>query len=116
MKEELHQWLSERAGVPGIQACGLRFSDHTTYTQIRESNFPSDALENAWRTVADTFHVFKHHRLPAVNLRWVFEHALLYCLTRPDGTCLMIFTTRKPQELDAAGLEAMFLEFQNFGS
>ena len=116
MKEQLQQWLSERADVPGIQACGLRFSDHTTCTQIREPSFSPDALENAWRTVADTFHVLKHHRLPAVNLRWVFEHALLYCLTRPDGICLMVFTTRKAQELDAASLEAMFEAFQNFGS
>jgi hypothetical protein len=116
MKEHLHQWLSQRAEVPGVHACGLRFPDHTTSTHIREPSFPPDALENAWRTVADTFQVLKHHHLPAVNLRWVFEHALLYCLTRPDGTCLMVFTTRKAQELDAAGLQAMFVEFQSFGS
>ena len=37
-------------------------------------------------------------------------------LTRPDGICLMVFTTRKAPELDAAGLQAMFTEFQDFGS
>ena len=69
-------------------------------------------MENAWRCVADTFEVLKHHRSPALHLRWVFEQALLYCVFRPDGVCLMVFTTRKPQELDATGLQTMFEEFQ----
>ncbi len=116
MKERLNQWLTERAGVAGVQACGLRHADHSTFTQVRAPDFAPEGVENAWRCVADTFQVLKHHRFPAVNLRWVFEHALLYCLTRPDGICLMVFTTRKAPELDAAGLQAMFTEFQDFGS
>lgn len=112
MKERLNQWLAERASVTGVQACGLRHADHSTFTQSRSTDFAPEALENGWRCVADTFQVLRHHRLPAVNLRWVFENSLLYCLTRPDGACLMVFTTRKAQDLDAAGLQAMFSEFQ----
>ncbi|MBI5387383.1 MAG: hypothetical protein HZA90_22200 [Verrucomicrobia bacterium] len=115
MNDPLHQWLAERAQTPGVQACGLRYPDHTTVTHSTAPNFPPDALENAWRCVADTFQVLKHHRLPAVHLRWVFEHALLYCLTRPDGVCLTVFTSRKAQEVDAAALQAMFTEFQDAG-
>lgn len=115
MRARLNQWLAARASVAGVQACGLRHADHSTFTQSHVPDFPPDGLENTWRCVADTFQVLKHHRFPAVNLRWVFEHALLYCLTRPDGTCLMVLITRKAQELDGAGLQAMFDEFQNFG-
>jgi hypothetical protein len=111
MKDRFHQWLSQRASVTGILACALRFPDHTTRTEIRQSDFSREGIENAWRCVADTFQVLKHHRSPGVHLRWVFEQALLFCLTRPDDICLMVFTTSKAQELDVLGLQAMFDEF-----
>lgn len=116
MKEQLNQWLTARAPVAGVQVCGLRHPDGTTFTERRELNFTPEAAENAWRCVADTFQVLKHHRLPALSLRWVFEASLLHCRMRPDGTCLMVFTTRKPQDLDLAALQALFDEFERFGS
>jgi hypothetical protein len=114
MKDRFNQWLSQHAQVAGVQACALRYPDQTSFTEVRASNFSRDALENAWRCVADTFQVLKHYRVPAADLRWTFEHSLLYCLNRPDGVYLLAFTTRKAAELDAPGLQRLFVEFQEF--
>jgi hypothetical protein len=113
MKEQFNEWLKQQAQVAGLQACGLRYPDQSTFTEVRDLGFTREGLENAWRGVADTFEVLKHQQSPALHLRWVFEQSVLDCLTRPDGIVLMVFTTRKPQELDVAGLQALFMEFQN---
>ena len=114
MNERLNQWLTQFAQVAGVQACAVRYPDQSTFTETREASFSREALENAWRCVADTFQVLKHYRAPALHLRWIFQHSLLYCLTRPDGICLLVFTTRKPQELDAPRLQSLFEEFYEF--
>jgi hypothetical protein len=113
MNDAFQQWFGQRASIAGVQVLGLRHLDQATSTRIEDPTFPIDGVENAWRCVADTFQVLQHRGCPAINLRWVFEHSLLYCLRRPDGACLMVFATPKAQELDAAGLQALFLEFQN---
>ncbi len=114
MKDQLNQWLSQRAQLAGLQACGLRHPDQTTFTEVREFEFTLEALENAWRCVADLYQVARHQDCPAAYLRWAFDQSNLYCLTRPDGTCLMAFTTPKASELDAAGLQALFEDFQKW--
>ena len=112
MKDQLNQWLSQRAQAAGIQACGLRYSDQTTVTEVRQLDFTREALENAWRCVDDLFQVARHHGCPAAYLRWSFDQSNLHCLARADGTCLMAFTTSKAHELDTAALQAMFEDFQ----
>ncbi len=116
MKAQLNQWLSSWVPVAGLQALGLHHPDQTTFTRVIDPTFPSEGLECAWRSVADTFQVLKHHQCPALRLRWSFEHSLLHGLARPDGTCLMVFTTRRHPELDAASLEALLLEFHAVGA
>jgi hypothetical protein len=111
MKEQWNQWLLDQARVSGLHACGLRHADQSVFTLSCSPAFPPEHLDNAWRCVADTFQVLKHHRIPAVHLRWVFEHALFYCLNRSDGMGLMVFTSRKAQELDSDGLQKIFAQF-----
>jgi hypothetical protein len=115
MSEQLNQWLSQRAQLKGLQACGLRHPDQTTFTEVRELEFTREALENAWRCVADLLQVARHQGCPAAYVRWSFDQSNLYCLARPDGTCLMAFTAAKANELDTTGLQAMFEEFQQLG-
>ncbi len=113
MSEQLNQWLSQRAQVAGLQAAGLRYPDQTTFTEVREVEFTREALENAWRCVADLYQVARHQGCPASYLRWSFDQSNLYCLTRADGTCLMAFASPKASELDVAGLESLFEDFQH---
>jgi hypothetical protein len=116
MSDSLQQWFSQHASVAGVQVLGLRQSDQTTATRIEDPSFSIEGVENAWRSVADTFEVLQHRGCAATQLRWVFEHSLLYCLRRPDGACLMAFATPKAREMDPAGLQALFLEFQNLAA
>ena len=95
MKEQLNQWLASCAPVAGVQALGLRHPDRTTSTRIVDPAFSAEGLENAWRSVGDTFQVLRHHQCAAVLLRWSFDQSLLHGLERPDGACLMVFTTRR---------------------
>jgi len=111
MNEELNRWLSQRARIGGIQACGLRHPDQTTFTEVRELEFTREALENAWRCADDLFHVARHQGLPAAYVRWSFDQSSLHCLTRSDGTCLMAFISPKASELDVPGLEALLEDF-----
>lgn len=113
MNEPSNDWLARCVRVRGVWACGWRGPDHSLVAHTVAPDFPLERLEHAWRCVADTFQVLRHHRLPALCLRWTFEHALLFCLMRPEGTSLMVFTTRKPQDLDLEQLQALFDEFQS---
>ena len=114
MKEILNDWLERNAHQPGVLACGLSYPDKSTCTRAAAANFSNEALENAWRCLADTFQVLKHHRLPAVRLCWVYEHCYLHCATRPDGIFLALFTARK--DVDAVEVNRLLSEFQSLGN
>ena len=98
MKETFKEWMVQNPRVDGVLACGVRF--------------PGVALENAWRCMADAYQVLTLHRLSAVRMRWVYETALLHCARRHDGIILGLFTSRNPDEVDAAGLEQLFASFE----
>ena len=73
------------------------------------------ALEQASRSVADTFQVLEAHRLPPTRLTWVFERAVLHCVRREDGAILGVFVSKKHMELNHAGLEDLMAQFQSLG-
>ncbi len=116
MSPDFKTWLGRRAQVAGVQACGVRLGGETLAAEVWEPDFSHHGLESAWRCVVDTFQVLRYYQAPAFHLRWLFEQSQLHCLSRDDGACLMVFVTRKPHDLDAAGLEAMFAEFQQLGA
>jgi hypothetical protein len=111
MKEDYQRWLEQKAPVLGVLACGVRFTDKSSVTQSWSEEYPTEALENTWRCVADTFQVLKLNRLPGDRVLWVYEQALLYSDRRADGTCLGVFIKREADAVDQAGLEAIFHEF-----
>lgn len=113
MKETLNAWLASNAHQPGVLAGGISHQDKTTFTEVVAANFSHEALENAWRCLTDTFQVFKHHRISAVRLRWVYEHCHLHCATRPDGSFLALFTM--PKEMDPAEVDRLLSQFQSLG-
>jgi hypothetical protein len=111
MKENFQRWLEEKTPVPGVLACGVRFTDKSSVTQSWSAEYPTEALENTWRCVADTFQVLKLNRLPGDRVLWVYEQALLYSDRRADGICLGVFIQRVADAVDQAGLETLFSEF-----
>ena len=84
-----------------------------TWTRSFSPTFAEPALEQAWRSVHDTFQVLKLNRVPVLHLRWVFAQALLFSLRREDNVCMAVFTVRNPDEVDAPAIERMLMEFHS---
>ena len=112
MKESLSQWLSRRARLRGVLACGVRFPDKTSLTQSWSPDFTTRSLDNAWRCASDAFQVLRVNFFPDERVRWVYEKALLLCARREDGICLGIFTAKDPGAVDAAEIERLLAEFR----
>jgi len=111
VKESLSQWLSRRARLRGVLACGVRFPDKTSLTQSWSPEFTAPSLENAWRCASDAFQVLRVNFFPNERVRWVYEKALLHCACREDGICLGIFTAQDGGGVDAAEIERLLVEF-----
>lgn len=111
MKEPLQQWVSQRARLPGVLACGLRFADKTCFTESWSSDFPVQNLDHAWRCASDAFQVLRVNFFPNERVRWVYEKALLHCACREDGICLGIFTAQDGGGVDPAEIERLLVEF-----
>jgi len=112
MKEFLNQWLSRRARLRGVLACGVRFPDKTTLTQSWSPEFTASSLDNAWRCASDAFQVLKVNFFPNERVRWIYEKALLHCARREDGICLGIFTAKERGAVDVAEIERLIAEFR----
>jgi hypothetical protein len=111
VKERITNWLRQTPPVRGALVRGIRFTDQTFICDFDSRDFPMSALEQAWRSVADTFQVLAAQRLPPTQLVWVYERAVLHCVRRDDGAILGIFVSKKLMESDRAGLERAMGEF-----
>ena len=70
-------------------------------------------LASVWRHVADTMEVSAHHRLSALQMRWIFERALVYCLRRADGRMLAVVVSRESDHpFDSPAAEQLFDDFR----
>jgi len=112
MKEFLSQWLSRRARLRGVLACGVRFPDKTSLSHSWSPEFTEPSLDNAWRCASDAFQVLRVNFFPNERILWVYEKALLHCAHREDGICLGIFTTKDLEAVDAAEIERLIAEFR----
>lgn len=110
-KEQILQWLRATTVARGVLVRGIRFADETFSSDVDARDFPTTALEQAWRIVADTFQVLKAQRLPPTRLTWVHEKTTLHCAQRADGTILGVFVSRKNAEADTAAVEKLLAEF-----
>lgn len=111
MKETVNLWLSRNAQLPGVLACCVFYPDRTTFSQTWSAQFPADALENAWRCVADSFQVLHLNRFPAVWVRWVFAHAFLYCARRGDGVSIALFAAKDSPPFEPEKLDQLLADF-----
>jgi hypothetical protein len=111
MANVFEQWLTNKPRLGGVHAWGIHLPDNTTFTESYSDMFPSSALENAWRCMADTLQVIRLRRFPERRARWVFERAWMFCTIRPDGVFLGIFTSNQLEQVNWAGLEQMMDEF-----
>ncbi len=112
MKEQIHNWLTDKMKVNGVLACAIRSPDRKTFTRSVSPQFAPVALENACRCLSDTFQIISTNRFPGELIRWVYENHYLYGFIRQDGHCFTILTRRKADpKLLPEDLERMVSEF-----
>ncbi len=110
-KQQITDWLQRTPSVRGVLVRGIRFADETFVCDLDSRDFPMGALEQAWRSVADTFQVLTAQRLPPTRLSWVHERSVLHCVRREDGSILGVFVARKHGDLDSEGVDRLLSEF-----
>lgn len=110
-KQRISEWLRHSPLTRGVLVRGIRFPDQTFVCDLEARDFPSSALEQAWRSVADTFQVLTAQRLPADRLTWVYEHAILHYVRRGDGAMLGLFVSKKHGQADPGEIERLLNEF-----
>jgi len=115
-KEQITQWLRTYPTVRGSLVRGIRFADETFVSDVDARDFPATALEQAWRSVADTFQVLSAQHLPPTRLTWVHERTVLHCVQRADGAILGVFLSRKTTDADPVALDKLLAEFQGLPS
>jgi hypothetical protein len=113
MREEIHNWMTEKMRVSGMLACGIRSPDRKTLTRSHSPQFTPVALENACRLVGDTFQVLHSNRFPSQLVRWVYENYFVYGFLRKDGHCLTVLTRRVEPRLSNTDLESIVAEFHS---
>lgn len=110
-KQRITDWLRTTTPVTGALVRGIRFADQTFVCDFDSRDFPMSALEQAWRSVADTFQVLSAQHLPPSRLTWIYERALLHCVRRQDGAILGVFVSKKITATDRAALDRALEEF-----
>lgn len=113
MKEAVRSWMAHNPRVPGLLAYGVRFPDKSSLSESYSPDFPLEAMENAWRCIADTYQVLTLHRLPVARMNWVYERSLLTCVRRNDGIILGLFLAARERSRDTNNLERLVAEFQS---
>ena len=114
LKKRIVEWLRHTPSVRGALVRSIRFADETFVSDSTSPDFPAGALEQAWRSVTDTFQVLAAQRLSATRLTWVYERAILHCARREDGAIFGVFVSRREANADEVGLNRLMSEFLGF--
>ncbi len=113
MKEQIHNWLTEKMRVTGLLGAGIRCPDRKTFIRSGSAQFTPVALEHACRCLSDTFQVINSNRFPVQLVRWIYENYFLYGFIREDGHCLALLTRRHEGTLQPDELENIVAEFHS---
>jgi hypothetical protein len=113
MKEEIHNWLTEKVRLAGVLACGIRAPDRKTFIRSQTPQFNQAALEHACRCLGDTFQVLNSNHFPSQMIRWIYQNHFVYGFIREDGHCLAILAPRAEPGLRNDALQSVVGEFQH---
>ena len=90
-------WIKSNLAIPGVLGFGIYNPGKESFVEACVSTFSPQALENAWRCVAETIPVMQLNRFPTARFRFVFHSAVVHCERRRDGTCLGVFAIKGHQ-------------------
>ncbi|NOS71611.1 MAG: hypothetical protein HOP33_17005 [Verrucomicrobia bacterium] len=112
-KQQITRWLEALPSLRGGLVRGVRFPDETFVSDFDSRDFPVTALEQAWRSVADTYQVLTAQQFPPSRLTWVYERTLLHCVMRNDGAIFGMFVAKKGAEANQPEFDHLLTEFQS---
>ncbi len=110
-KEQFGQWLRRAPSARGVLVRGVRFPDQTMVCDLDSRDFPGATLEQAVRSVADTFQVLIAHQVVPFRLTWIYSRASLHCARRRDGAIFAAVALTKSSETDVGGLDHVLSDF-----
>ena len=113
IQDRMTQWLRIAPSVRGTLVRGIRFVNETFVSDGDSRDFPTSALETAWRLVADAFQVLRAQHLPLTRLTWVHERTVLHFVQRADGAILGVIVAKKIADIDTTELDRLLTEFQS---
>jgi hypothetical protein len=112
-KQQITAWLNQAPKIQGALMCGVRFADETLASDSDSQDFSVGAIEQAWRSIADTFRVLAAQQLPPTRLTWTHERAVLHCARRADGAILGVVIMKQQADADAELVKRLLEEFQS---
>lgn len=112
-KHQITHWLQALPSLRGGLVRGVRFPDETFVSDFDSRDFPVTSLEQAWRSVADTYQVLTAQQFPPSRLTWVYERTVLHCVQRDDGAIFGMFVAKKGAEASQPDFDRLLTEFQS---
>jgi hypothetical protein len=113
IKQQISVWLNQAPRIQGALMRGVRFGDETFFSDTDSRDFSVGAMEQAWRSIADTFQVLAAQQLAPTRLTWTHERAIVHCARRADGAILGVVTMKQQADADAELVKRLLEEFQS---
>ncbi len=114
MSAPIQNLLDQVRRLPGLRAAGVFADGRPSLSRVLDQTITVADLEKAWRHLTDALEVSQHHRIPAAQMRWIFERVLVYCVRRSDGLVLGLIFGREPAAPPSQdAMESLFNEFRN---
>lgn len=113
MQGPFKPWVQNNIKTAGVLAFGIYAPGRDTFVERCEKSLPAEAIERAWRCVAETLPVLQLNQFPTARFRFVFGQAVVHCERRHDGACLGIFARKDTTAFPQASLERLLTEFHS---
>jgi hypothetical protein len=113
MSAAIQNLLDQAGHLPGLLAAGVFAGNQSVASRAQEPSMTEAELGKVWRYLSEAMDVSHHHRMPATQMRWIFERVLVYCVKRIDGLQLgLILRRESTAQPGQEQLEALFNEFR----
>ena len=100
--DQLQSWLASQAGIAGLLACGVGFSNKTCICASASDAFQGPAMNLAMRCLSDSYDVAGLHKISAAEQRWVYHNVIILCARRPDRHFIALFLSAGAPDMTRA--------------
>jgi len=114
MSAAIQNLLDQAGSFPGLLAAGVFTNHRGVAARIQDPTMTEADLGKIWKHLSEATEVTQHHRIPPIQMRWIFERVLVDCVKRTDGLQLsLIFARSAAPQLNQEAIESLFNEFRN---